>query len=271
MKFSVLCSLYKNERVEYFDAMLKSMFSQTLLPSEILIVQDGPLTEDLYLLCNEYKKRYPELIRLIPIENNVGLGRALRIGIEKCSYDIIARMDTDDIAKKNRFQKQIGEFMNDSNLALVGSSIDEFSESTDKVLTIREMPLSLSEIKKYAKKRNPFNHMTVMYRKEAVIKSGSYQDFLWLEDYHLWIRMILNGYNMKNIKESLVWARADASMFQRRGGLKYFLQEIKFQNFLFKEHYINLFEYFTNLAIRAVVRTVPNEVRGIIYKNFLRK
>lgn len=271
LKFSVLLSIYKKEKKQYFKQALESILNQTLKPSEIVVVKDGKLAYELDEVCLEYKEKYSAIFKFVELETNQGLGKALQIGVQNCSYEIIARMDTDDIAKPNRFEKQIREFEKDRKLTVLGSAIEEFSITPDVIDTIRSVPLTNQEIKQYAKMRNPFNHMTVMFRKSAVIDVGNYLPFHLSEDYYLWYRLLSKGYKTKNLSESLVYARVDKNMFKRRGGVKYFLQEVKLQNIFYKNHFINSFEYVRNLGIRMSARIVPNLVRGYLYKRYMRK
>lgn len=271
MNFSVLMSVYKRENPKCFREALESIIQQTVKPTEIVVVKDGELTEFLDIICNEYNEKYKGLFKFITLKNNQGLGQALQTGMENCTYDIVARMDTDDIAKPERFEKQIREFEKDKNLAILGSAIEEFSITPERVDTIRIVPLLDQDIKKYAKRRNPFNHMTVMFRKNAVIDVGNYKPFHLNEDYYLWYRLLNKGYKAKNLPDCLVSARVDENMFQRRGGLGYILQEIKLQNIFYKNGFINLIEYTRNVTMRMSARLIPNLIRGYLYRKYMRK
>ncbi|WP_019551921.1 glycosyltransferase [Propionispira raffinosivorans] len=271
MKFSVLLSVYKKEKKQYFQQALESILNQTLLPSEIVVVKDGYLTTELNEVCLTYERKHSNLIRFVQLEKNQGLGTALRLGLNYCTYDIIARMDTDDIARSDRFEKQIREFEKDRNLAILGSAIEEFSTIPTVVNTIRNVPLLDQEIIEYAKKRNPFNHMTVMFRKKAVLSVGSYQPFYSNEDYYLWFRLLNKGYKAKNLSECLVSVRVDKNFFKRRGGVKYFFQEIKLQKIFYQSGFIDFFECMRNIIIRMIARVVPNIIRECLYKKYMRK
>lgn len=269
MKFSVLMSIYKKENPQYLKESLESILQQTVLPDEIVIVEDGPLTEPLYSVLNAYAKEYP-FIKRVPFKENRGLGLALRDGVLACKNEWIARMDTDDIAKPNRFEKQIHFLELHPDISLLGTGIEEFSEAPDKPDSITILPETNKEILKFAKRRNPFRHMTVMFRRSAVLASGNYRDFLWFEDYDLWIRMIICGYKAANLPDILVAVRADKAMFARRGGTKYAIQEFYFQKFLLKCGYINKLIFGLNIIVRGIVRLSPNTLRVLIYRTFLR-
>lgn len=270
IQFSVLISVYKKEKPEYLKTALQSIINQTLKPTEIAIVKDGLLTQELDDCIKEYEKQYPELIKIIAFKENRGLGLALRDGVIACKYDYIARMDSDDIAKPERFAKQFQYLKQHPETALLGTWITEFSKDENKPDTLTELPCTHQEILKYAKKRNPFRHMTMLLKKEAVIKSGNYRDFLWFEDYDLWVRMLQKGYTAANIPEYLVNVRADEEMFARRGGWSYLKQDYRFQKVLMKRKFINSLECILNILIRILIRLSPNDMRKFFYKRFLR-
>lgn len=270
MKFSVLMSLYCKENPIHLEKCIHSILRQTLLPSEIIIVKDGKLTKELDCIIEKFKNENPCLFNIIELEENKGLGIALAIGLEKCKYDIIARMDTDDICREDRFEKQMNIFKNDYSLDVVGSYISEFENDISKPISLRKVPINHKDICDYAKKRNPMNHMTVMYKKSSVIKSGNYKPFLWNEDYYLWVRMIVNKNKFYNIPESLVHARTGASMFERRGSLAYAKKDIELQREFYKIGFINLSLCIKNCVVRSIIRIIPNKLRRVVYLNFLR-
>lgn len=270
MKFSVLMSVYFKENPKYLSEAIESVLNQTVMPSEIVIVKDGKLSGDLDHVINNYIEKYKNLFKIIELKENQGLGVALEKGIIACSYEIIARMDTDDISKNDRFEKQL-KIMEEKSLDIVGSNISEFDGEEENIISQRLVPETLEEIKKFSKRRNPFNHMTVMYKKESILNAGNYKEFLWFEDYNLWVRALLKGANCYNIQENLVNARTGREMFSRRGGIKYIKQEIKMQKFMVKNKYISLYTYCTNILERIFIRVLPNKIRETIYLIFLRE
>lgn len=270
MNFSVLMSLYVKEHPTYFKQSLDSIFSQTLLPTEIVLVKDGPLTKELDEVVEEFCSRN-SIIKVVSLSKNQGLGKALNKGLKHCSYDLVARMDTDDIAKPYRFEKQLKIFRENTDVDVVGSWIDEFEGDSSNVISIRKLPEKHDEIYQYAQKRNPINHPVVMFKKNAVEAASGYKHFPLFEDYYLWVRMLLNGAKFYNIQESLLYFRSSSDMFKRRGGIKYACTEAKFQWHIHKLRFISLPRTCMNIAIRFGARIVPNEVRGWIYKNLLRK
>lgn len=269
MNFSVLLSVYNKECPDYLSRSLKSLFEQGILPNEIVLVKDGPLTKELDALVEEYQARYPKF-KIVPLEKNVGLGKALNEGLKHCSYDIVARMDTDDICKSDRFEKQLAIFKNNPDIDVVSSWIDEFEGDVNNILSTRKLPEIHSEIYEYGKKRCPINHPAVMFKKSAVVTAGGYMHLPLFEDYYLWVRMLVNGAKFYNIQESLLYFRTSSAMFMRRGGLKYALTEV---SFLWKMHeigYVNLISTIKSILTRFTVRIMPNSIRGFIYKKLLR-
>lgn len=271
IQFSVLISVYKKEKAEYLKQALQSVINQTLKPTEVVIVKDGILTKELDKCIGDFQKQHPKLFKILAFNENRGLGLALRDGVKACKYEYIARMDSDDISKPDRFEKQFGYLQKHPEIALFGTWITEFSKDENKPDTATKLPCTHQEIMKFAKSRNPFRHMTIIYKKQAVINSGNYRDFLWFEDYDLWVRLLQKGYKAANIPEYLVNVRADKEMFVRRGGLLYIRQEIKFQKILFDIKFISKIEFVRNIIERMIVRIMPNSLRVYIYQKFLRK
>ena len=268
--FSVLLSLYAKEKPSYLNQCLNSIFTQTLFPDEIVLVKDGPLTVELDAIISKYEMQYP-ILKIVSLPVNQGLGKALNEGLKHCSYDLVARMDTDDIAKPDRFEKQIRVFQEHPELDVVGAWIDEFEETTSNIISTRKLPEVHDDICQFAKKRNPENHPVIMFRKQAVLAAGGYQHFPLFEDYYLWIRMLQNGAKFYNIQESLLYFRFSPAMFKRRGGLKYVTTELRFQNRLRNLGFITSSEYLYNVFIRVITRMMPNTLRAVLYKKALRK
>lgn len=269
--YSVLMSLYIKEKPEYLRLAIDSMLNQTVKPDEIVIVEDGPLTDSLYAILDEYKAKYPEIVRTVKNEKNLGLGLALNVGLKECKNELVARMDTDDISKPDRCEKQLKVFTEKSNLDIVGGNITEFIDSVDNKVGARTVPQTDSEIKEYIKRRCPFNHMTVMFKRESVLKVGNYIDWFWNEDYSLWIRMYLANMTFANIPESLVNVRVGKDMYNRRGSWKYFKSEAGIQWFMLRNGIISLPLYFFNTSIRFCLQVLmPNWLRGLIFQKFAR-
>lgn len=270
-KFSVLMSLYVKERPEYFKESLDSVLNQTVRPSQIVIVKDGPLTEDLEFVLKSFVSEEPDLYTIVPLVQNQGLGLALREGLLHCNYELVARMDTDDICRKDRFELQLKEFEADPDLDICGSHVLEFEGTIDNVVAKRTVPLTDSEIKKYQKRRDAFNHPVVMFRKSKVLESGSYQNCPLMEDTYLWVNMFLHNAKAENIDDFLLYFRVGKDMFERRGGWKYYKKYKQGRKMVYKTGYIGWWDYHYTLLVQLVVALMPNKLRGIIFKKLLHK
>ena len=193
-QFSIITSVYKNDKPEFVRVALDSMLvNQSVKPSEIVLVQDGPVPDELSNLLSEYETKYPEVMNIIRLEKNSGLGNALKIGTETAKYDIVARMDSDDICLPNRFEKQLEYLEQHPDVDIVGGQMTEFIGEPKNIVGQRVVPTDNEAIYEYMKSRCALNHVTVMFRKEAVLRVGNYQDWFWNEDYYLWVRMMAGG------------------------------------------------------------------------------
>ena len=273
MKFSVLMSVYKNEKLENFIESMDSILSQTLLPNEIILMRDGPVLDEMQNLINQYLNgKYADLFSYYPLDKNVGLGNALKIGVENAKYDYIARMDTDDIAEPKRFELQVDFLKKHPEISVCGGQIFEFIGDKNNIVGKREVPLLHKDIAKFLRKRNPFSHMTVMFKKQDVIEAGNYIELHFVEDYYLWLRMYVKGYKFANLDEILVCVRTDEKMYQRRGGYKYFLSWKAIEKYKLDNDITTLLEYIKTLTMRFCVQVLmTNRTRGFILKKFSRK
>lgn len=269
-RFSVLMSLYYKEKPEYFNQCMASVMEQTILPEQIVIVKDGPLTCELEETLGHWISLNPGLYTIVPLETNQGLGAALAEGIRYCRNSLIARMDTDDIALRHRFERQLKEFEANPELDICGSSILEFEGTLEHIVSKRRVPIRDSEIKQYQKRRDAFNHMTVIYKKETVLRAGNYLSCLLIEDTLLWVNMIQAGAKCTNIEESLVYARVGNDMYERRGGWEYFLKYKEGKKKVLETGYISFFDYIYTITIQLVIALIPNKMRSNIYKKYLR-
>lgn len=271
-KFSVLMSVYFKEKPEFFELSLKSNIEfQNRKPDEFVLVCDGPLTEDLDLIIDRYQSLYPDVFKVYRTKENQGLGKALNYGLQKCSYDIVARSDSDDVCSSERFEVQIGYMEAHPEIAVCSSYIDEFEYDWTKPSKIKTMPINHGALCKMAKFRNPINHMASAFRKDVILQIGSYQHIPYVEDYELWVRTILNGYKLSNIDKVLVHARVGNGMVARRGNRQYITSWRKLSRYMLEARMINKTEYCRNmLAIRLFVY-MPRNLKEEIYKKILRK
>ena len=260
-------SLYKKEHPEFLRLALDSMISQTVKPDEIVLVEDGPLTDELYKVVEEYTP----YLTIVVNEKNLGLGLALNEGLKMCRNELVARMDTDDISKPDRCEKQLKRFEEKPELAVVGSHIDEFEGDLGNVLSQRRVPISSDAIYDYAKRRSAFNHPTVMYRKSAVLAEGGYADLKRNQDVDLFGRMLFKGYKAENIDEALLWFRSSDELAARRKSW----ENTKSYIATIKKFWKMGYSSFSDYAVVAVAQTgmflLPARLQNWVYRKFLRK
>lgn len=263
MKFSILMSIYKNEQPRFFEQCMNSIYKQSIQSENIVIVHDGPLTKELYQVLDKWKLLLS--ITEVVLQENVGLGEALNTGLVNCKYDLVARVDTDDINIPTRFEQQYQYMIEHENIALCGSHIDEFD--TDPLITTsqRKVPLG-KDLNNSIFKRNPINHMTVMFRKSAVLDAGGYQHLRFMEDYFLWVRMSVKGYKLVNLDTVLVKARTGNGMLERRKGVEYYRSELIFMNKVLKMDVKNKPKIMATFLIRSHIRLLPQSALKKIYQ-----
>lgn len=268
-KFSVLMSLYIKEKAEYLDDALASVLKQTVKPDEIVIVYDGPITTELRNVVENYISKNPGLIKVIENPENKGLGLALADGVPQCKYELIARMDTDDICREDRFEKQLQEFAKDPTIDICGSHILEFEGNKDNIVAQRRVSLVDKDIREYQKRRDGFNHVSVMFKKKSVLAAGNYQSCLLMEDTLLWANMFMNGAKGMNIDDFLIYVRIGKDMYERRGGLDYYKKYKAGRKKVYETGYISWVDYKITLLIQFIVAVIPNRVRGFVFKKLL--
>jgi len=272
MRFSVLVSIYNKEKSEYFQQAMQSIWDdQALEPDEIVLVEDGPLNAELNTAIEKWQDKLKNVLKVIALPQNVGLGAALNEGLKHCTFECVARMDTDDISRPERFEKQIGFLISHPDIDIIGSRIGEFEQDETDIYASRNLPCTHEEIVKFAKRRSPLNHMTVMFRKSAVLRAGSYSSFRFAQDYHLWVRMIQSGAKFANLPEQLLSVRGGRAMAQRRGGIYYAINEYKLQREFVGIGFLSYGEFVRNVFIRFFIRIIPSGLRSIVYNMFLRQ
>lgn len=264
--FSVLMSFYRNDKPELLRKALDSIFQNSIVPSEIILIQDGPVGAELTAVISSFSSK--DVLKITILKENVGLARALNIGLGLISNPYTFRADADDYNMPDRFIKQL-KFLEDG-VALVGSSILEV-DAHGKNIAIRTAPANEIEIKKLIGRRNPFNHMSVAFRTDVVIAVGGYPNIYLKEDYALWAKIIAGGYKVANLDDILVRATAGKDMYRRRGGILYVQSEIEMQRFLMQQNLQNFQWALIYGVSRSLVFLLPSKIRGYIYENFLRK
>ena len=270
-KFSVLMSLYIKEKAEYFKLCMESVLGQTALPDEIVIVKDGPVSEEVDVALEDYVSKNRNLFKIVALTENKGLGLALSEGIQHCSNELVARMDTDDIAVPERFEQQLKMFESNPELDICGGQILEFEENEDNIVAERKVPLSHGEIIEYQKKRSAFNHMTVMFKKSKVLEAGNYKHCPLMEDDMLWVDMINAGAKCANLSENLCKVRTNRDMIARRGGLKYYKKYKNARKQILNTGFITKKEYRKTNRIQFLVCIMPAWLRKFVYFNLIHK
>ncbi len=270
-KYSVLISLYIKENPEYLRLSLDSMVNQTVKPDEIVIVKDGKITDELQAVLDEFTGKYPGLFNIVGYEENRGLGLALNFGLEHTRNELVARMDTDDISRPERCEKQLKAFEADPELSIVGSYVDEFYADPNDVASVRSVPTTHNEIYEFAKRRSAFNHPTVMYKKSVVLSFGGYADLRRNQDVDLFGRMLFSGCKAANVGESLLWFRSNDALARRRKSwenTKSYIDSIKS---FWKMGYSSFGDYLIVAVAQTVMFLCPARLQHWVYKKFLRK
>lgn len=263
--YSVLMSVYSAESAVNLRASIESVMNSDFPAAEFVLVIDGPVGPALQEVINSYPS-----IRKVTLPSNAGLGAALNEGLKHVSYDIVARMDSDDICMPSRMGREYSKIM--EGLDIVSSAILEFEGSVDNITGSRELPVSRDEIYEFSKKRNPFNHPSVMFRRSAVLEAGGYNsDYPYFEDYDLWIRMLMNGARVANIAEPLLYMRTSEGMFLRRGGREYGRIMLSFHKSLMDRGWTTRKDYLTGAVPHYIVCIMPQFMRKLVYRRLHRK
>ena len=271
MEYSVLMTVYKNDNPQYFKIALKSMIKQSKMPSEIVLVKDGLITADLQEVIDYFSDKYTGLIKQIQLEKNVGLGLALNEGLKVCKNELIARMDADDISMPTRCEKQVKAFENNPNLDIIGCPVLEFVGSPDNIVGKRKVPLKNEDIYQFCKKRDPFNHPTVMYKKSKVEAVGGYGDLRKNQDTDLWIKMLSNGAYCINIDEYLLRFRFDEETYKKRKNWLNTKLLINIRWKAYKSGFCSLFDFIEVAVVQFGVFVLPAGFQEFIYKSVLRR
>lgn len=269
--FSVLMSVYKRENPKFLDQALCSIENQTVLPTEIILVEDGPIPTMLQKIINKHRSNFINDFKIIKSIRNQGLGASLRLGTKFVSTDWIARMDSDDISVYNRFELQLNEIVKEPDLAVIGGQIQEFADEPTNIVGYRKVPTSEPLLRQFIKWRSPFNHPSVMLNKTILQKVGGYMPYGNLEDYYLWARIIVQKHPVKNIDQVLLKMRVDEGMYQRRGKLSNIRYFYALRNFLYNHNIINWHEKLMGDWIMTLNILIPGWARKIVYQHVLHK
>jgi glycosyltransferase involved in cell wall biosynthesis len=262
--FSLLLAVYDGDQPDFLRRAFRSaVHDQTLRPDQVVIVRDGPVREELAQCLAELTAASPVPVTLVPLEHNRGLGPALDSGLAASKFDVVARMDADDVAMPNRFEVELPLI---ENADIVGSGLLEFVGDVDQIVGQRVPPTDPARIQQYARMHDPFNHPTVVYRRSAVLAAGGYGDLPLMEDYALFARMLAGGARAANVAEPLVFYRVGATAYKRRGGLALLRSEIQLQREFRRLRFTSTAQFARNLAIRGGYRLVPWWLRRAVYR-----
>lgn len=272
MHISILLSLYHKENPLALEQCFQSIWKdQTIQPNEIVLVLDGPIGDELTQCVEKWQQIIGQPLQVIPLSQNIGLGKALNEGLKHCSNEWVFRMDTDDICKPDRFEKQIQFIQHNPNVVLFGGQILEFDQVPNDSKVIKSVPTNNQDIKEFAQKRCPFNHMTVAYKKSVITELGGYQHHLFMEDYNLWLRVIGKGYEVANLSDVILYARVGNGMHARRKGFEYIKSEKQLLNLKKELKLQNPIHANILFLIRSTFRLLPSSMLGKVYNTFLRK
>lgn len=272
-QYSVLMSVYYKDNPEWLKIAIDSMLNQTVKTNDFVIVEDGVLTEELENVIKQYEEKNKDIFNIVRIKENGGLGPALALGVENCKNELIARMDADDYSVPDRCEKQLKLIKGNPKIDIIGSNHIEFigDLSNKESYLYKNLPSTNEEIIKYSRRRNPFSHSVVMFRKNKVLEVGNYRTYYYLEDYDLWSRMIMNNCYCENINEYLSYVRVSKDLYKRRGGIKYLKSILKFKKELYGQGLYSFNDLIISSSAHLVVCLLPGKIRKFIYNKFLRK
>ena len=267
---SVLMSVYNGDNSEYLNVAIESIITQTRLPDEIVLVEDGPVQGQLSDVIHQWQQKQPRFFKVVSLPENCGLGVALQEGLKTCSYDVVARMDADDISCPTRFEKQLQFLEDNPDVAAVSSWMACFEDDPDDIVFIRQMPQKHRDIKRIARFRNPICHPPIMFRRSAVEDAGGYNEWQRNQDYHLWARMILNGAKITCLPEPLYKFRCNITFLKRRTSLQHMISMIKLQDEFLKIGFISSPQYCFNIGVRIITYILPVTITRFIRTRLLR-
>lgn len=268
LKFSVVMPVYAKDQPEWFEQALESILEQSLVSDDIIIVADGPLTDKLEALLSKYQQ---DTISVVRIKKNQGLGNALNVGIKNAKHELIARMDSDDIAVPERFELQVAEFAKNKKLGILGGQIAEFITTPDEIVSYRKVPIGHNDIKAFARRRSPFNHPTVMYKKAAIQSLGGYDaNAMRIEDYDLWLRALNNGVVGGNLDTVLLKYRASADAMSRRKTLKSLKGHISARAKFFARGHISFVDLMYGVGTQTVLFVLPSVAAKVVFNKVVR-
>jgi glycosyltransferase involved in cell wall biosynthesis len=269
-EISVVMSVYKNDNKTFFKEAVESLLLQTYLPSEIIIVVDGFVNKEIDTLFVEFSSN--TLIKIVRLAKNNGLANALNVGIQEAKYPLIARMDSDDICFKDRFEKQI-KYIVKGNLDMVGGQIIEFGKDIEDIVSERKVPIRHQEMVRFMKLRSPFSHPTIIFKKTVFLTLGGYDITIFPEDYDFFVRAYLKGFKFGNVDQNILWFRLGEdriNTIKRRWGKTYAINEYRLYKKFLKLGFFNYSDFFKAVVLKIPLRILPFSIYKFIYFKILR-
>lgn len=268
---SVLMSVYANDSPKFLQESFDSIANQTYAPDEIIVVIDGPISDGLSSVIEKNKESLGTSFQVIKNEENMGLGASLNRGVLAAKGDIIVRQDADDISLNKRIELSVNEFWKNEHLAVLGGQVDEFETNPEVITGIRRVPRMNSEIIKFAKLRSPFNHPSVSFNREMILKVGNYAPVRGLEDYDLWLRVLASGLETMNLDKTLVKMRVGNGLYSRRSGKGYLKNYFKIKRDAYTNHFLNVSELMLGDLLMTINVYAPVWLRKFVYNFWLHR
>lgn len=269
--YSVLMAVYKNDNAIYLKESIESMLNQTVKPKQFVIVEDGKIPEDLEKVILSYEKKYPEIFNVIRRDINKGLGYSLNEGLQICKYSLIARMDSDDISIDTRCEKQLREFKKNKDLKIIGGQIVEFINDVGNLVGKRNVPCENEKIIRFSHRRSPFNHPTVMFKRDTVIKYGGYPEISRKEDLKLFVEMVNCGEESMNLEDVVLYYRTSRENLKRRKTFINCKEYIEVMYYFYKRNIINIKDFIYVFGGQIFLFVVPDSIAERASNLFLRE
>lgn len=266
--YSVLMTVYKYDSPEFFIKSVQSMLNQTVRTNDFVLVCDGELTDELESAIKTVFEGHKEILNLIRLNQNVGLGQALHDGLPFCKNEWVARMDDDDIAHLERCEKELKFLEDHPGYSIVGSYVNEFDDDPLKPIRVKVVPLSEEQILKYSKRRNPFNHSTVMIRKSDILSVGNYSTMRTNQDVDTWIRVLNGGFKGANINQPLVDFRFDNNTYERRKKWKNIKSLIIVWRKFYRQGFCSFADYLYVLFVQLFIFIMPKKILKWAYNHY---
>lgn len=268
--YSVLMSVYGGEKPEFFRESVESMLGQSFVTNDFVLVCDGPLTPELDSIVEEYEARY-DFFRPLRLPENRGAGECANVGLAQCRNEYIVKMDSDDIALPERCELSMYLLAKHPGVDMLGAYISEFDSATGKEIAVKKTPSGNSAIRKYARRRNPFNNPTLVYKKSMVERIGGYSTVRRCEDYEFVVRMLSAGAVGRNIPKVLLRYRVTGNNYDRRRNWANTKAFIAVRWKIHRSGFSSLWDFTLASAAQLVMFLMPRTLTELFYKRILRR